>query len=196
MPGRGSPAPDVPFVLKWWDYAACLAAAALSIALLPLPLGAFAAALGALAVLIAIIDIDRFIIPDAAGLAMLILGLALVAMEDGDSRTAALVDAGLRALATGGALFLLRAGYRRLAGVDGLGLGDVKLAAAAGPWLMWPTLPFAIAVAAVAALITTGVRAMVLGQRVHLKQELPFGAFLAPAIWISFLIERLWLLPV
>jgi leader peptidase (prepilin peptidase) / N-methyltransferase len=180
---------------KWWDYAACLVAVGLSLATLPLPLAAFAAALGALAVLIAIVDLDRYIIPDSAVLVMLILGLTLAASEGGGNRTTAIADAALRGLVTGGALYLLRAAYRWRTGIDGLGLGDVKLAAAAGPWLMWPTLPFAVAVAAVAALLTTGARAMVLRERVHLKQELPFGAFLAPAVWISLLIERLWLAP-
>jgi leader peptidase (prepilin peptidase)/N-methyltransferase len=128
-------------------------------------------------------------------LAVAILGLLLVAVEGGGSRAAALVDAVLRSAATGGALYLLRAAYRWRAGVHGLGLGDVKLAAAAGPWLMWPTLPFAIAVAAVAALLTAGARAVLMRERMHLRQELPFGAFLAPAVWMSLLIERLWLAP-
>jgi leader peptidase (prepilin peptidase) / N-methyltransferase len=195
MPDRESPAVDTRLVLKWWDYAACLAAAALSIVLLPLPLAAFAAALGALAVLIAIVDIDRFIIPDSAVLAVALLGLLLVAVEASGGRAAALADAVLRAATIGGALYLLRAVYRRRAGVHGLGLGDVKLAAAAGPWLMWPTLPFAVAVAAVAALLAAGARALLVRERVHLQQELPFGAFLAPAVWLSLLIERLWLTP-
>ena len=186
----------MPLALKWWDYVACLAAAGLSAALLPLPLAAFVAGLGVLAVLIAIVDLDRYVIPDAAVLAMLMLGFMLAAVEGTGNLAAALANAGLRAAVTGGALYLLRAAYRRLAGIDGLGLGDVKLAAAAGPWLMWPTLPFAVAVAAVAALLTVGARAALLRERMHLKQELPFGAFLAPAIWVSFLIERLWLLPV
>jgi len=178
--------------LKWWDYATCLTVAALSIALLPLPLSAFAAALGALALLIAIVDLDRYIIPDAAVSAMALLGLCLAALEGDDGRVVAVGDAALRALAMGSAFFLLRAAYRWRSGVDGLGLGDVKLAAAAGPWLMWATLPFAVAVAAVAALITTGVRATLGRERMHMKQELPFGAFLAPAVWMSFMIERLW----
>jgi len=185
----------MPFAPSWRDWLAALGAAALSLALLPLPISGFAAALGMLAVLIAAIDLDRFIIPDLAVLAMLVLGLALAAFEGSDGRAEALADAGLRALATGGALYLLRAAYLRLAGMHGLGLGDVKLAAAAGPWLLWPTLPFAIAVAAIAALVTTAARALLLRQRMHLKQELPFGAFLAPAIWMSFLIERLWSAP-
>jgi leader peptidase (prepilin peptidase)/N-methyltransferase len=183
------------FALKWWDYGAGLAAVGLSLALLPFPLSAFAAALGAVVVVIAIVDIDRYIIPDVAVLAMLLLGLVLVAVENSGIRGAAIADGVLRALVTGGALYLLRLAYRRLTGIDGLGLGDVKLAAAAGPWLMWPTLPFAIAVAAIAALAATGARAALVRERVHLKQELPFGAFLAPAVWISFLLERLWLLP-
>jgi len=184
---------QLPF--KWWDYAACVVAAGLSFVLLPLPLAAFAATLGTLAVLIAVVDLDRYIIPDSAVLALLILGLALAAVEGSSDRTAALTDAGLRALTTGGALYLLGAAYRRLTGIDGLGFGDVKLAAAAGPWLMWPTLPFAVAAAAVAALATIGARAILVREQVHLKQELPFGAFLAPAVWISLLMERLWLVP-
>jgi leader peptidase (prepilin peptidase)/N-methyltransferase len=178
---------------NWWDYAACLVAMGLSLAMLPFPLAAFAAALGALAVLIAVVDLDRFIIPDSAVLAMLVLGLTLATVEGSGNWAAAITDAGLRALATGGALYLLRAAYRWRTGIDGLGLGDVKLAAAAGPWLMWPTIPFAVAVAAVAALLTTCLRAMASRERIHLKQELPFGAFLAPAVWISLMIERLWL---
>jgi hypothetical protein len=36
---------------------------------------------------------------------------------------------------------------------------------------------------------------MLARERLELRQELPFGAFLAPAVWISFMLERLWLLP-
>jgi leader peptidase (prepilin peptidase)/N-methyltransferase len=183
----------MPLPFKWWDYAAGHLAGGLSFILLPLPVSAFAAALGIIAVLIAVVDLDRYIIPDSAVLAMLVLGLGLAAVEAGSNWGSALAEAGLRAAVTGGLFYLLGAGYRRLTGIDGLGLGDVKLAAAAGPWLMWPTLPFAVAVAAVGALLTTGARAMLLREELRMKQELPFGAFLAPAIWMSLLIERLWL---
>ncbi len=50
-------------------------------------------------------------------------------------------------------LFLgLRALYARLRDREGLGLGDVKLAAVAGAWLDWPMIPVAIEIAAFAAL--------------------------------------------
>jgi leader peptidase (prepilin peptidase)/N-methyltransferase len=179
---------------QWWDIAVTVIAAGLSLGLLPLPTSAFAAALAVLAIVVAVIDIDQRVIPDIANVAVLLLGLGLTAVESqGTDRALALLDAILRAVATGGLLYGLRFGYRRLTGVEGLGLGDVKLAAAAGPWLMWPTLPLAIAVAAVAAIAATGVRAALVRRPLAWREELPFGAFLAPAIWLSFMMERLWL---
>jgi leader peptidase (prepilin peptidase)/N-methyltransferase len=119
-------------------------------------------------------------------------GVALAALAGAGDRAGAVADAAGRAFVAGGAFYLLRAGYRRRSGIEGLGLGDVKLAAAAGPWLMWPTLPLAVAMAAIAALLTVLVRALVMREPVHGKLELPFGAFLAPAVWLSFLLERVW----
>jgi leader peptidase (prepilin peptidase)/N-methyltransferase len=186
----------MPLRTHGWDIAIGLATAALSLALLPLPVGGFAAALAVLAVFIAVVDIEHLIIPDLANALVFVLGLALVAVGTrADERFPAMVDAVLRALATGLLLYGLRFAYQRMNGIEGLGLGDVKLAAAAGPWLAWPSLPFAIAVAAIAALLTTGLRALRTGTRPQWQQELPFGAFLAPAIWVSFMIERLCIAP-
>lgn len=195
MPGAKSPSVGPAAVrLRWWDAAAGVSAAAVSLVLLPLPSGAFAAALALLGLFIALVDIERMIIPDLATLAMFVLGLALTFLEAPRGYwLPAVADAVLRAVAIGALLLVLRVSYQRLRGIEGLGLGDVKLAAAAGPWLMWPTLPFAIAVAAVAALVTTVIRAALARQRPQWRQELPFGAFLAPAIWVSFMLERLWL---
>ena len=49
-------------------------------------------------------------------------------------------------------LYGFRAGYRALRGTEGLGLGDVKLAAVAGVWLGWADLPMAVNIAALSAL--------------------------------------------
>ena len=46
------------------------------------------------------------------------------------------------------AFFAFRAGYRRFRGIEGIGLGDVKLAAVAGVWLDWVDLPVAVDIAA------------------------------------------------
>ena len=79
--------------------------------------------------------------------------------------------------------------YRRLRGREGIGLGDVKLAGVAGAWLDWSIIPVAIEIAAVAALGTYLVRYVWFRRAVRPTMRLPFGLFLAPAIWISWLLE-------
>ena len=145
---------------------------------------------------IAAVDIDRFIIPDIANAAIAALGLTLVLIEAWPGeRWLAIGDALLRALITGGALLLLRFVYAKRTGVMGLGLGDVKLAAAGAPFLNWTTLPLTIVLAAIACLLAIVVRAVLRRERPQRQAELPFGAFLAPAIWLSFVFERLGLFP-
>jgi leader peptidase (prepilin peptidase)/N-methyltransferase len=95
----------------------------------------------------------------------------------------------IRAAVLGLAFLALRALYGRLRGREGIGLGDVKLAAVAGAWLDWPLMPVAVEIAALAALAvyTLGRWA---GQRpFDAAEALPFGLFFAPAIWLSWLIE-------
>ena len=179
------------FRQTWWDLSAYVGVAAISLAALPMPAAAFATILGFSAILIARIDLERFIIPDVAVIVILLVGLTLAYFEAG---TTGVVEAVLRAGAAGAAFCLLRFVYRWRSGVEGLGLGDVKLAVAAAPWLMASTLAFAFSVAAFAALLTVGVHALLVRERPRWRQEVPFGAFLAPAVWFAFLFERLWLL--
>src|SRR5262249_57454028 len=81
-----------------------------------------------------------------------------------------------------------------LGGREGLGLGDVKLAGVAGVWLDWPAMPIAIEIAALGALALY-VAGHVLGRRrIHAATRLPFGLFLAPAIWLAWL-PQFWLYP-
>jgi leader peptidase (prepilin peptidase)/N-methyltransferase len=182
---------------SWRETAVGLAAAVLSAFLLPAPAAVFAPALALIAVFIAIVDIRRFVIPDWTDLLLLILGLCLVVVEaQPGAWLRALGDGGARAALAGGSLWLLRQAYWKFSGVEGLGLGDVKLAAAGAPWLMWATLPLALVIAAIAALLVIGTRAALWREDIHRKTQLPFGAFLAPAIWLSFLLERLDLLAV
>ena len=79
--------------------------------------------------------------------------------------------------------------YGRLRGREGLGLGDVKLAGAAGVWLDWWAMPIAIEIGALAALALY-VAGHILGRRrIRATTRLPFGLFLAPAIWIAWLLQ-------
>lgn len=174
-----------------WEIAAALGGAVLSFAVLPFPAAPFAALLAVLAVGIAAVDLDRRIIPDVANAALFALGLLLVLAEAGLARTEALGEALLRSIVAGGLLFLLRFAYARATGIEGLGLGDVKLAAAAAPFLAWTTLAYTLVIAATAAAMVVGAIAIRRRERLDGRFELPFGAFLAPAIWLSFVLERL-----
>ena len=76
-------------------------------------------------------------------------------------------------------------GYARLRGREGLGLGDVKLAAAIGAWLPLDAIPLCFALAANAALALV-LFAPLRGRPLEATARLPFGAFLCPALWLVF----------
>ena len=123
------------------------------------------------------------------------LGLALIAMETPSyALMEEIADALLRAVAAGGLLFLVRFGFQRFAGKEGLGLGDVKLMAAGAPLLSWGSLSYPLVLAAAAAIMVIVLHRVRHGAWVSREAEIPFGAFLAPAIWAAFLLERLYLL--
>src|SRR5256884_9345656 len=81
-------------------------------------------------------------------------------------------------------LLALMIGYRRWRGRDGLGLGDIKLAAVAGLWLNFVTIFAVIELAALSALGAYFVSGYLRKRRPNPTALLPFGLFLAPAIWI------------
>jgi leader peptidase (prepilin peptidase)/N-methyltransferase len=89
------------------------------------------------------------------------------------------------------ALLGLMAGYRTLRDRDGLGLGDVKLAAVAGAWLGLPALFAAIELAALAAIGSHLVNAAIKRTPLRSTAFRPFGTFLTPALWLGWLAECL-----
>ena len=151
--------------------------------------GYLGAGLALIAVAIAVIDARYFIIPNELSAAAFALALVNAAVQEPHAIWEATGIAMLRA-AVLALLFLgLRALYRRLRGRDGIGLGDVKLAGVAGAWLGWLTMPIAIEIAALTAIAAFGVRHYVGGRRFDPTLKFPFGQFLAPSIWIGWLIE-------
>ena len=157
----------------------------------PGPDGVFGALLAALMLAITVTDSRRYIIPNeltGAAVALALLRAGIVGPEAGWH---AVILAGLRAIAVTLPLILLMAGYRRWRGRDGLGLGDVKLAAVAGVWLGFVTIFAVIELAALSALAAYAVNAWLRKRPLRATAFLPFGAFLAPAIWIGWLAEAL-----
>jgi leader peptidase (prepilin peptidase)/N-methyltransferase len=86
---------------------------------------------------------------------------------------------------TAAVLLLVRWGYARLRDREGLGFGDVKLAAGIGAWLPLDAIPVCFALAASSALVAV-LMAHVRGRRMDAATRLPFGAFLCPALWLVF----------
>jgi leader peptidase (prepilin peptidase) / N-methyltransferase len=170
-------------------------AIAASIEAVPGPAGYLGAGLALLMLAIAVIDARWFIIPDqlsAAGFALGLINAAVIAPLE-------MWQAATTAFARGAALALLfyalRALYRRLRGRQGIGLGDVKLAAVAGAWLDWLTMPIAVEIAALSALGVIGIRYYASGRRLDATLKFPFGLFLAPSIWACWLLEATLLAP-
>jgi leader peptidase (prepilin peptidase) / N-methyltransferase len=177
------------------SFAVAFAAAVVSFAALPLTPAVFSGLLAGLAIWIAWVDLERLVIPDLANVAVAALGLAFILLE---TPAGALVeefsDALIRAIAAGGLLFVVRFAFQRFAGKEGLGLGDVKLMAAGAIILTWASLPYALVLAPVAAILVVVLRGIRQGTWLDRETEIPFGAFLAPGIWAAFLLEQLYLL--
>jgi leader peptidase (prepilin peptidase) / N-methyltransferase len=162
---------------------------AASIVAAPGVAGWLGAGLALVMLAIAVVDGRSFIIPDSLNAAGWALGVAhAIALGQGDIG-AALANAVLRAAVLGLAFFALRLIYARLRGRQGIGLGDVKLAAVAGCWLGWSVMPIAVEIAALSALAVYALRSYVLRRPLRPTSRLPFGLYFAPAIWISWLLQ-------
>jgi leader peptidase (prepilin peptidase) / N-methyltransferase len=164
---------------------AAFAVVAASLFAAPGVAGIFGAGLGILMLSIAVIDARHFIIPNALTLAALVLALINAGIREG-------WNGAIMSVWRGAALALIflvvRAAYRWLRGREGIGLGDVKLAGVAGAWLGWTMLPIAVEIAALAALAAYTVQWLRGGRAVQRTTRVPFGLFLAPAIWLCWLL--------
>jgi leader peptidase (prepilin peptidase)/N-methyltransferase len=153
--------------------------------------GALGAALALIMLAIAVIDARLFIIPNELTAAAFVLALANAAVQAPTAIWESIGIALLRGVVLALLFFGLRGLYRRLRGRDGLGLGDVKLAGVAGAWLGLLTIPIAIEIAALTALAVFGVRAYARGRVLDRALKFPFGLFLAPSIWLGWLLETM-----
>ena len=125
------------------------------------------------------IDADSFRLPDALTLPLILAGLGEALWRDPDQLTARAAGAAIAYTA----LWALAAFYRRLRGREGLGMGDAKLLAAGGAWLGVVPLPDVLLLAACSALAY----ALLRGAEIRATLKVPFGPFLAGAIWLAWL---------
>jgi leader peptidase (prepilin peptidase)/N-methyltransferase len=176
---------------NWIAPTLTLAAAVLSVIIAPGARGLLGAVLAVLMGAIAIADLRHFIIPNVITGPAFLIGLLDSALRDSPAILEPVAIAALRCVTLALMFLLLREVYSRWRGREGIGLGDVKLAAVAGAWLDWLTLPLAIELAALAALAFYFL-ARIAGKRMVLStSRVPFGLFFAPAIWAGWLFEVL-----
>lgn len=188
----GRSAPDLAVVKSVGLGATVIAAVGISLVAASGLDGLLGGFLAVLMIAVAVVDADRYIIPNpmiAAALALALLRAALTGPAPG-LEPVLWTMAGAAAAAV--PLLALLLAYRRWRGRDGLGPGDVKLAAVAGAWLGWATLFAVIELATLSALGAYFVNTYVRERQRKSTDFLPFGAFLAPAIWIGWLVEN-WL---
>ena len=120
-----------------------------------------------------------------------VLGLINNVIRDAPSLIEPVAFAALRGVSLALMFFALREIHGRLRRREGIGLGDVKLAGVAGVWLDWPTIPLAIEMAALAGLAAYLAVKIRSGEPMRSTNRLPFGLFLAPAIWAAWLFETM-----
>lgn len=128
--------------------------------------------------IIAIIDLRRFRIPDVLSLPLILCGIVvawlLPVLPLRDHLIGAVVGFGLLALV--GEI------YFRRKGTEGLGLGDAKLFAAAGAWLGWQALPSVLLIASLGGLVF----ALMWTQ----DRRVAFGPWLASGFWLMWVAQR------
>ena len=146
----------------------------------PAPALPFLAVWGFLLVALMWIDLDFQLLPDVLTLPGTLIGLtAQLAVPGG-------VREGLWGMIAGsGLLWLLAWGYLRLRKTEGMGGGDIKLAAMFGVVLGWKLSLLTLFLAAFAGSLWGGL--LLLRGRGDGRTALPFGTLLAPAAMVSFL---------
>lgn len=134
---------------------------------------------------IAVVDSRRFIIPDILSLPSIPAGLLVARMlKDGPGHHLAMLEHVGAAVIGATIFYTIRQIYFVWRNREGLGLGDVKLAASAGAWTGLPGLGHVLLLACILAIsfvLLTHLRSV---RSIRRSTAVAFGVFLAPSIWV------------
>jgi leader peptidase (prepilin peptidase)/N-methyltransferase len=165
------------------EFAAALIGA-VSLAVAPGPIGVAGMVFGWLLLLLAVLDVQHFWLPDR-----LTYLLALVGIAVGAAGIPPFPNDRLIGLVAGFAgLWLTGALYRLLRKREGLGGGDPKLFGAIGAWLGWTALPYVLLLAGIVG-IAAVLAASMRGEHVNATTRVPLGALLAIAAWPVWIVS-------
>ena len=152
----------------------------------PVPVYPLVAVWGILLITLMLIDLEVQLLPDALTFPGALIAVAVVLQWPGGARHAI-----LGILAGSGLLWLIAWAYWKLRRVEGMGGGDVKLAAMFGVILGWKLTLLTLFLAALAGSLWGG---LLIARRMGGgKTALPFGTLLAPAALVSFLWGERWM---
>jgi leader peptidase (prepilin peptidase)/N-methyltransferase len=139
-------------------------------------------ALGWTLVLLIAFDVLAFVLPNALTMSLGAGGL-LLAMVEGLGE---LQESALGLIAGGASLLIVSLVYKHFRGREGLGLGDVKLFAAAGAWVKLDGLPSVLLIGSFLGLLY----ALVAFRRAladAAPQKVPLGAGLCVGFWLTWI---------
>jgi leader peptidase (prepilin peptidase)/N-methyltransferase len=121
-----------------------------------------------------VIDLQHRILPNAITLPGIVIGFLCSLFLPPGWR-----DSLLGILVGGGILFAIAETYYRVRGLEGLGMGDVKLLAMIGAFLGWKLVLLTLVVSSFAGSLAGAV--LIASGRGNMKLALPFGTFLSLA---------------
>ena len=141
---------------------------------------------GYLLVALTWIDLDYQLLPDELTLSGTLVAIAAALMLPGGAR-----EALYGVLLASGSLWLLGWAYLKLRRVEGMGGGDVKLAAMFGACLGWKLALLVLLLASLAGTVWGGI--LIARRQGSGQTALPFGTLLAPASMVAFLWGARWI---
>jgi leader peptidase (prepilin peptidase)/N-methyltransferase len=141
---------------------------------------------------IAVVDARRFIVPDVLSLPAIPAGLLVARLlEDGQDAHIVVLEHFAAAILGAAAFYGIRQLYYLWREREGLGLGDVKLAAVAGAWTGLSGLGHVILLASVLAIFSVLLAHLQNVRAIRGSTAVAFGVFLAPSIWFVWCLSTL-----
>ena len=136
--------------------------------------------LGAILIMLFMIDLEHQILPNVITLPGIVIGF-LFSFVAPPGPVSSLVGIGLGA----GVLYAIAAGYYLVRREEGMGMGDVKMLAMIGAFLGWPAVILTLILSSLSGAVI-GVILMIF-TRADMRYAMPFGTFLAIAALIAML---------
>ncbi len=143
-------------------------------------------------IVISIIDLKLFLIPDVISLPFIGVGILVHFLTTGmEHPLLSLSESAFGILAGGGFLLLISVIYEWIQKREGIGGGDIKLAAMIGAFLGWESVLLVLFLSSFLGSVV-GIFLMMFS-RFGFKSQLPYGPFIAAAALIQFFFGNRWL---